>query len=384
VPRDEQAPAAALAGRLLVMSTSTVLIAGASGVVGQAAAAHFAALGGWRVIAVSRRAPRLPAKLGVEHLPVDLADGAACARALAGVAGEVTHVVYAALHEKPGLVKGWRDPDQMQANLAMARNLLEALLAHRAPLRHVSLMQGTKAYGVHLHPVAVPAREDTPRDPHDNFYWLQEDYLRVRAAEAGFAFTILRPQLVFGDALGAAMNLIPVIGVHAALCAARGEAMPYPGGPSNILEATDARLLARALAWAAQAETARNQVFNVTNGDVFVWRNLWPGIAEALGVATAADAPRSLARDLPGREAEWQAIVRAHGLAAPPLAELLGQSHHYADFCFGFHAREHPPPVIVSTIRIRQAGFHDCIDTAQMFRDWFVRLREQRMLPPLR
>ena len=111
------------------MSTSTVLIAGASGVVGQAAAAHFAALGGWRVIAVSRRAPRLPAKLGVEHLPVALADGAACARALAGVAGEVTHVVYAALHEKPGLVKGWRDPDQMQANLAMARNLLEALLA---------------------------------------------------------------------------------------------------------------------------------------------------------------------------------------------------------------------------------------------------------------
>jgi nucleoside-diphosphate-sugar epimerase len=383
-PHDEYRPVLPSGVPETVMSAPTVLVAGASGVVGQAAAAHFAALGGWRVIAVSRRAPRLPANLEVEHLPVDLADGAACARALGGVAGEVTHVVYAALHEKPGLVKGWRDPEQMQANLAMARNLFETLLAQRAPLRHVSLMQGTKAYGVHLHPVAVPAREDTPRDPHDNFYWLQEDYVRVRAAQAGFAFTILRPQLVFGDALGAAMNLIPVIGVHAALCAARGEAMAYPGGPSNILEATDARLLARALAWAAQSKAAHNQVFNVTNGDVFVWRNLWPGIADALGVTTAPDARRSLARDLPTREAEWQAVVRTHGLAAPPLAELLGESHHYADFCFGFHAREQPPPVIVSTIRIRQAGFHDCIDTAQMFRDWFARLRGQRVLPPLR
>ena len=33
-----------------------------------------------------------------------------------------------------------------------------------APLRHVTLLQGTKAYGAHLHPIPIPARERAPRD----------------------------------------------------------------------------------------------------------------------------------------------------------------------------------------------------------------------------
>jgi hypothetical protein len=36
--------------------------------------------------------------------------------------------------------------------------------------------------------------------------------------------------------------------------------------------------------WAAQSPQAANEAFNITNGDVFEWRNVWPGIAETLGV----------------------------------------------------------------------------------------------------
>src|SRR5205823_3889443 len=39
------------------LTVPTVLVAGASGLVGFAAAKHFASLGGWKVIAVSRREP---------------------------------------------------------------------------------------------------------------------------------------------------------------------------------------------------------------------------------------------------------------------------------------------------------------------------------------
>ena len=60
----------------------------------------------------------------------------------------------------------------------------------------------------------IPAREDKPRDPHPNFYWLQEDYLTELAAARGFGFTILRPPMVLGAAYGAAMNVVPVIGVY--------------------------------------------------------------------------------------------------------------------------------------------------------------------------
>lgn len=360
--------------------TRTVLIAGATGVVGHAALEHFAGAG-WNVVAVSRRRPELPAGLGVRHLALDLNDAQACRTAAASLTG-TTHLVYAALFEKPGLVRGWREEDQMQTNLAMLRNLLDPLLEHAPGLQHASLLQGTKAYGVHLHPVAVPARESTPRDAHENFYWLQEDHLRAQAARHGFGLTIFRPQLVFGDALGVAMNLVPVIGAYAAVCRELGLPFAYPGGPSNILEATDARLLARALAWAAEAPAARGEIFNVTNGDVFVWRNLWPALADALGVAPGPDEPRSMAQFMPAQAAVWERVVQRHGLRPIPMQALLGESHHYADFCFGWRAREAPPPVIVSTIKLRQAGFGDCIDTEQMFRDWFARLQQQRVLPP--
>ena len=178
-------------------ATKTVLIVGASGVIGAAAAEHFGALPGWRALGVSRRAPD-PSPPGYEHIALDLMDAAAC-RDAAERFGEVTHVVYAALFEKPGLIPGWYEQDQMQTNLAMMRNLMEPLLAEAKGLRHVSVLQGTKAYGAHVHPLAVPAREDAPRDPHENFYWLQEDYIRTAAAGAPWRFTIWRPQVVFGD-----------------------------------------------------------------------------------------------------------------------------------------------------------------------------------------
>ena len=91
---------------------------------------------------------------------------------------DVTHVVYTAVYELPGLVPGWSERDQMDTNLAMLRNLMDPLAAAASGLQHVSLLQGTKAYGVHLHPIPIPARERFARDQHENFYWLQEDYVR--------------------------------------------------------------------------------------------------------------------------------------------------------------------------------------------------------------
>jgi len=44
----------------------------------------------------------------------------------------VSHLVYTAVFEKPGLIAGWTDDDQMQPNLAMLRNLLEPLAGDEA------------------------------------------------------------------------------------------------------------------------------------------------------------------------------------------------------------------------------------------------------------
>jgi NAD(P)-dependent dehydrogenase (short-subunit alcohol dehydrogenase family) len=64
------------------MTSRTVLIVGATGVVGHAALEHFAALPSWRVVTMSRRRPELPDGFTGRHLSVDLLDPQACAQAL--------------------------------------------------------------------------------------------------------------------------------------------------------------------------------------------------------------------------------------------------------------------------------------------------------------
>lgn len=364
------------------MGERTILVCGASGVIGQAAVEHFARDPEARVIALSRRAPAVREGTRYEHLAVDLLDAAAC-RAAAEQLGGVTHLVYAALFEKPGLVAGWVEQDQMDTNLAMLRNLMEPLLAHARGLRHVSALQGTKAYGAHIHRIAVPAREDRPRDPHANFYWLQEDYLRACRTGADWGLTIWRPQIVFGTATGVAMNLIPVIGAYAAICRELGLPLAYPGREGGIGEAVDADLLARALDWASEAPAARDQTFNITNGDVFAWANVWPAIARAVGLEPAFGEPFALSGFLLDHAAVWDRIVAREGLRPTPMAALLGESHHYADLLFGSLASAEVTrePILVSTIKLRQAGFGDCEDTERMFARLLGELADRGIVP---
>ena len=136
------------------MASRVVLIAGASGVVGRAALQHFAAAPDTRVIGLSRRPP--DAVVG-EHISLDLTDRQTC-RDMAPRLADVTHLVYAALFEQPGLLAGWLDSGQMQTNLQMLQHLVEPLADHAPGLRHVSLLQGTKAYGAHVAPMRVPGR----------------------------------------------------------------------------------------------------------------------------------------------------------------------------------------------------------------------------------
>ena len=120
------------------------------------------------------------------------------------------------------------------------------------------------------------------------------------------------------------MNLIPCIGVYGALCRELGRPFSFPGGESYVAEAVDSRLLADALHWAATSPTAGNQTFNITNGHVFEWRDLWASFADMLEVEAGPDQRLSLAQWLPQEEATWRRIVVRHGLLPLSLREILG------------------------------------------------------------
>ncbi|MEQ8283926.1 MAG: SDR family oxidoreductase [Parvibaculum sp.] len=357
-----------------------ILVAGATGLVGFAAMKHFAEKG-YKVTALSRRAPF--ETFGATHIPLDLTDRAACAEVMSGM-GDVTRLVFAALYEKPGLVAGWLEADQIDTNKRMLENLFDPLEKAAKGLRHVSLLQGTKAYGAHVRPLAVPARENRDEmKEQPNFYWEQENYIRAKQQGRDWRWTIFRPQIIFGFSLGAAMNLIPAIGVYGALLKEEGKPLAYPGGRASVLEAVDADLLADAVAWAGARQDAGNEIFNVTNGDVFVWRNVWSAIADALGMEAGPDAPLSLGAEMPKRAEAWDAVRRKHDLAAPDIASFVGESFHYADFTMAYRAERETPAAIVSTIALRQAGFGTVIDTEEMFRKWFRLFQEKRLLPPV-
>lgn len=375
-------------------SVGRVLVAGASGLIGRAALEVFAASPDWEVTGLSRRAPGLA---GTPHLSVDLLDREACRRTLGAPRAQppFSHLVYCALQERPGLVGGWRDRELMETNRRMLENLLDALETGNAPggagssagsgtsgvLEHVSLLQGAKAYGAHLHPIRVPGREREARDDHESFYWLQEDLLRSRAARGGFHFTIWRPPVVFGHALGSPMNPLAAVAAFASLMKAEGEPLRWPGGRTAPQDGVDARLLARALLWATRSPAARDEIFNVSNGDVFLWENLWPAVARAMDMELGEPEPRRLAEFLPDRVDRWAALVEAERLQAPDLLEWVDDSGLYADLLLNTGRDEPPPPSLLSTVKLRQAGFQDCIDTEDMLVEWLERLQSERFIP---
>ena len=352
-----------------------VVIAGALGVVGRAVLERRVRAGGAEeTVGLSRRAPdwTCPAPF----VPVDLRDPGDCARALAPHR-DASHLVYAALHEKPELVRGWHDPDQIATNRRMLENALDALPG----LAHVTLLQGTKAYGVHLgRPIRVPAREHQPHRDHANFYWEQEDLLRERAAASGLAFTIFRPQVVMGVASGSAMNPVATLAAYALLCRERGLPLVFPGHPHALVECTDARLLADAIAWAWEAPAARDATFNVTNGDVLVWSELFPTLADFFGMALGEPAALRPSVEMPPLAPLWRALAEREGLREPDLAAWIGLSWQYADALW---AQPQLPerPALVSTIALRQAGFGDCIDSERSCLELLEELRRLRYIP---
>ncbi len=358
-----------------------MLVAGASGVIGLAAVDHFARVPGWQVTALSRRVPCTAPGADFRHVSADLRNADDCAR-LAGSLPPVTHLIYAAVSEAPGLVTGWRDDALIAENGRMLRDLLTPL-AQAGSLRHVSILQGGKAYGAHVHPVTVPLRESEPRDNHANFYWLHDDTTRELAARHGFAFTIWRPQILLGKAPGAAMNPVAAIGAYAALCKELGRAFALPGESEALWEMVDADLFAEALAWAAISPQAAGETFNITNGDVFVLRHAWPKLTSALGLEYESAPPESFAAFFASAQCQqaWQRIAERENLVSANLDDLLGQSHHYLDLLTGRRIADKESPMLVSTIKLRKAGFAPCEDSLTSLLRQLANMADLKLLP---
>jgi nucleoside-diphosphate-sugar epimerase len=348
---------------------NVVLIAGVHGVSGRAAAELWTSLPGAQVYGLSRRAAPLPA--GVEAISADLLDRDDLQRKLGQISG-ITHIVFGAYIEKPSA------SERSEANLAILKNLLDIVEKTSPTLRHVTFYQGGKAYGADLGPFKTPAREDDPRLMPPNFYYDQEDFLRERQQGKAWHWTALRPEATTGFGLGNPMNLGMSIAVYAAISKELGLPLRFPGTEKTygiLYQITSAEILAKATTWAGQSEAAKNEIFNVTNGDYFRWKYLWPRIAAMFDMPAADPVPMPLTVYMADKKPVWEAIVRKHGLQPLPYEQV--SSWPFADAILRLMEYDN----ITSTIKVRRAGFHDCIDTEEMFSKLFNDLRRMQVIP---
>jgi nucleoside-diphosphate-sugar epimerase len=151
----------------------------------------------------------------------------------------------------------------------------------------------------------------------------------------------------------------------------------FPGnkeGWNTLQDTTDAELFGRATLWALGEDKARNQIFNVSNGDVYRWRQLWNELAAFYDLPIAEPLAMSTVSEMSEKAPLWDSIIARYGLHATPYGQIANWA--FVDWMLNFREE-----TILSTIKIRQAGFADCIDTHQSFRRQLTRLRDMRIIP---
>lgn len=346
---------------------NAALIAGAQGVIGRNLIGHLRAAGDWDIVGLSRRGG---AEEKVAHIAVDLLDPEDVRRKLAPLSS-VTHVFYAAYQERGS----WSE--LVAPNLAMLVNLLDGIETAATGLRHVSLMQGYKVYGAHLGPFKTPARETDPPPMPPEFNVEQQRFLEARQRGQDWSWSALRPSVVGGFALGNPMNLVLAIAVYAAMSKELGLPLRFPGKSGaydKLIEMTDAGLLARATTWAATESRAANHAFNINNGDLFRWNDMWPKIARYFDMEVAAPMPLQLSTIMADKEPLWNSMVEKYSLARTPYKDVA--SWPFADFVFSWDY-----DFFADGGKARRLGFHDYVDSEEMFFRLFDDLRRHRIIP---
>lgn len=355
------------------MERKTALVVGASGIVGLNLATHLANKEGWIVYGLSRKPP---AQQGVHPVAADLLSIPSLQAALSDL--RPTHVFLSTWMRQP------TEAENIRVNAALVRNLLD-VASRASSIQHVALVTGLKhylgpfeTYGKGTLP-ATPFREEQGRLDIENFYYAQEDELFLAAKRNGFGWSVHRPHTIIGYAVGNAMNMGVTLATYATICRETGRPFQFPGSAvqwNSLTDMTDAKLLARQLEWASTTPAARNQAFNVVNGDVFRWSWMWREIADWFGLEPAPFDGKGIPLEIQLADADaiWAAIAKKYSLAEPRLSTLASAWHTDADL-------GRPIEVVTDMSKSRMLGFLDYQATNQSFLNLFETLRSARLIP---
>ncbi|KAK3941967.1 Iridoid synthase [Diplogelasinospora grovesii] len=275
----------------------------------------------WKTVHALSRSKKDEYPSNVVHNHLDLTTSAEeIAKELQDVEGE--YIFFAAYLQKDSEQGNW------DVNGAMLENFLKALAITGAvkKIKRILLVTGAKQYGVHLGQVKNPMLESDPwlRDPYypPNFYYRQQDILhKFCETHSHVSWVVTYPNDVIGFARGNFMNLAEGMGLYVAITKEMGQELVFPGSQTFYTKFdsfTCSKLHARFCEWAMLEPKAANQAFNVTNGDIQSWQDLFPRVARRFGTKVK---PNQFAGNKPELAGETPLVDK------PPisvLAEELG------------------------------------------------------------
>ncbi|WP_231465654.1 MULTISPECIES: SDR family oxidoreductase [unclassified Pedobacter] len=350
------------------------LVVGASGIAGSNLAEQLIA-DGWKTYGLARRP-----NLEIEHLNPIAADLLNIDSLKLGLADIKPSHVYITTW-----MRNDTEAENIRVNSMMVRNLLNVLSVQKS-VEHVALVTGLKHYLGPFEAYAkegflpeTPLREEHPRLNIENFYYAQEDEVYAAAERDGFTWSIHRPHTVIGKAVGNAMNLGTTLAVYATICKETGRKFKWPGSAAQwngLSDVTDAKVLAKQLIWASTTKEAKNEAFNVVNGDVFRWSRLWFRIADyfkidAIGFEGNIE-PLEIAMK---NDADiWKNISQKFGLKEDDINRLASAWH--TDLDLG-----RPIEVMTDMSKSREKGFLVYHNTEKAFYNLFDTLKKDKLIP---
>lgn len=354
---------------------STALVVGVNGIVGSEIARELSIRRDWDVHGLSRSAHELPPN--VHPVLADLQDADDVARALEDI--RPTHVFLTVWSRQED------EAENIRVNGMMIRNLFDAL-SRAGSVQHAALMTGLKHYMGPFEAFGTgemretPFREESERLDTPNFYYAQEDEVFAAAERDGFTWSVHRAHTVTGYAVGNAMNFALTLAVHGAIAREGGTPLIFPGTElvwNCLTDISDSQVVADQMIWGSTTPGIGNEAWNVTNGEVFRWRWLWPRLADALGVDWEAPGsePRPLVEQMAGKEQVWTDIASEYGLTEHRLGRVASFWHTDSDL--GVEVE-----VIADMTKSRLAGFDTYVSTERAFLELFDRYEAEGLVPP--
>ena len=350
------------------------LVVGATGIAGRGVSQELLDRGAG-VYGLSRKPDGLVN--GVTHVAADLTNAESVQKAVAGL--KPTHV-YLTTWSRQG-----SEEENIRVNAGAVRTLLSALSPARSVV-HVALVTGLKHY---LGPFdayvkagtlpLMPVREEQPRLDIPNFYYAQEDEVYAAAARDGFTWSVHRPHTIIGKAIGNAMNMGSTLAAYASICKETGRKFKFPGSAAQwngLSDMTDSRILGKQLLWASTSDFAKNNAYNIVNGDIFRWNWLWPRLANWFGVDSEGFTGEAspLEAQMADDASVWTRMVAKYGLVEPDLARVASPWH--TDLDLG-----RPIEVMTDMAASRKLGFSAYQNTEEAFLDLFATLRADKVIP---